>query len=111
MDLGGALAVELQPGHAAVDVGDVAVLLIGVEGDEGVEVFEGGIVGGGGIVAEGGGVIEGGPGGGVDARPRDDDGCGRGAGGDEVLLFAAMVNHVEDEETEDDGEEDVVAGA
>jgi hypothetical protein len=109
--LGGALTVELQPGHAAVDVLNVAIVLIGVEGNEGVEVFEGGVVGGGRIVAEGGGVVVGGPGGCVDARPGDDHGRGRSAGGDEILLVAAVANHVEDEEADDDGEQDVVAGA
>jgi hypothetical protein len=109
--LGGALAVELEPGKAAVDVVDVAVVLVGVEGDELVEVVEGRVVGGGGIVAEGGGVVEGGPGGCVEAGLGDDDGRGGGAGGDEVSLVAAVANHVEDEEAEDDGEEDVVAGA
>ena len=79
----GALAVELEPGEAAVDVLEVAVLLIGVDGNELLEVVESGREGGGGIVAEGGGMIEGGPGGSVDAR-RGDDRRGSGAGGVEV---------------------------
>ena len=109
--LGGALAIELEPCEAAVDVLDVAVVLIGVEGQEFVEVVERRVEGDGGIVAEGGGVVVSGPGGSVDARPGDDDRRGGGTGGDEVSLFAAVANHVEDEEAEDDGEEDVVAGA
>jgi len=106
--LGGALAVDAEPGEAAVDVGEVAVVLIGIEGEELLEVVDGGLVGGGWIVAEGGGVVEGGPGGSVDARLVDD---GRGGVGDRVALVAAVANHVEGEEDEDDGEEDVVAGA
>ena len=91
-----------------MDVGEVAVVLIGIDGEELLEVVDGGLVGGGGIVAEGGGVVEGGPGGGVDARLVEDD--GRGSVGDRVACVVAMANHVEDEEAEDDGEEDVVAG-
>ena len=106
--LGGALAIEFEPDHATVDVFDMAVLLIGVEGDELVQVLEGGVEGCGGFVAEGGGVVEGGPGGRVDARFGDDD--GRGGVGDGVACVVAMANDVEDEEAEDDGEEDVVAG-
>jgi hypothetical protein len=109
VDLGSALAVELEPGHAAVDVFDVAVLRIGVEGDELLQILEGGVVGGGGVVAQGSGVVEGGPGRGVDARLVDDD--GRGGVGDGVAIIVAMANHVEEEEAEDDGEQDVVAGA
>ena len=70
--------------------------------------MDGGLVGGGGLVAEGGGVVEGGPGGGVDAGLMDD---GRGGAGDRVAQIAAVANHVEEKEAEDDGEEDVVAGA
>ena len=66
-----------------MDVGEVAVVLVGVEGEELLEVVDGGLVGGGGIVAEGGGVVVGGPGGGVDARLVDD---GRGGVGDRVAL-------------------------
>ena len=105
--LGSALAVDTEPGEAAADVGEVAVVLVGVEGDQFLEVLDGWLVGGGGIVAEGGGVVEGGPGGSVDARLVDD---GRGGVGDRVALVAAVANDVEDEEAEDDGEEDVVAG-
>jgi hypothetical protein len=110
MGLGGSLAVEGEPGQAAVDVVEVAVFGVGVEGEEAVEVVEGGVVGGGGIVAERGGVVEGGPGGGVDARAGDDDGRGGGGGGEGVAFVAAMAKDVEDEEAEDDGEQDVVAG-
>jgi hypothetical protein len=106
--LGCSLAVELEPGHAAADVFEVAIVRVGVEGDELVEVVEGGVVGGGGVVAQGGGVIEGGPGRGVDAGLVDDD--RRGGVGDGVAIVVAMVNHVEEEEAEDDGEQDVVAG-
>jgi len=106
----GALAVELEPGEAAIDVLDVAVLLIGVEGEELLEVVESGGDGGGGIVAEGGGVVEGGPGGGIEAR-RGDDWRRSSAGGGEVPLVAAVADDVEDEEADDDGEENVVAGA
>jgi hypothetical protein len=106
--LGHALAVKLKPGEAAVDVGDVAVGLVGVQGDEGLEVFERGVVIGGGLVAEAGGVVEGGPCGGVDARFIDDD--RRGCGGDGVALVVAVANDVVDKEADDDGEQDVVAG-
>jgi len=106
----GALAVELEPGEAAIDVFDVAILLIGVDGDELLEVVESGGEGGGGIVAEGGGVVEGGPGGRVEARRGDDNRRWGVAGGGEVLLVAAMADDVEEKEAEDDGEEDVVAG-
>ena len=44
----GAMAVELEPGHAAVDVFEVAVPGVGVEGEELVEVLKGGVVVGGG---------------------------------------------------------------
>jgi hypothetical protein len=107
--LGHALAVELQPGEAAVDVGEVAVGLVGVERNEGLEVFERGLVVGGGLVAKAGGVVEGSPGGGVEARLIDDD--GRWGGGDGVALVVAMANDVVEEEADDDGEQDVVAGA
>jgi len=90
-----------------VDVGEVAVVLIGVEGEELLEVVDGGLVGGRRIVAEGGGVVVGGPGRSVYARLLND---GRRGVGDRIALIAAVANHVEDEEAEDDGEEDVVAG-
>jgi hypothetical protein len=106
----GALAIELEPGEAAIDVFDMAILRIGVEGDELLEVVESGAEGGGGIVAEGGGVVEGGPGGRVEARRGDDNRCGSVVGGGEVPLVAAMADDVEDEEAEDYGEENVVAG-
>ena len=107
----GALTVELEPGKTAVDIVDVAILWIGVEGDELVDVVEGRSEGGGRIVAEGGGVVKGGPCGCGKAGFVDDNGRGSGVGGDEVSLVAAMANHVEDEEAEDDGEQNVVAGA
>ncbi len=96
----GALAVELEPGEAAIDVLDVAVLLVGVDGDELLEVVEGRGEGGGGIVAECGGVVEGGPRGSVEAQARRGDYNRRWcvAGGGEVLLVAAMADDVEDEE-------------
>jgi hypothetical protein len=106
--LGHALAVEVEPGEAALDVGDVAVGWVGVEGDELVKVFERWLEVGVGCVAEGGGVVEGGPGRGVDARPGDDD--GRGRGGDGGAVVATVAHHVEDEDADDDGEENVVAG-
>ncbi len=106
--LGHALAVELEPDHAAVNVCEVAVLLIGVEGKELLQVLVGRGVAGGSIVAKGGGVVEGGPGGSVDTGLVDED--GRGGVGDRVAVVAAVANHVEDEEAENDGEQDVVAG-
>ncbi len=108
--LGHALAIELEPGEAAVDVGDVAVALVGFEGDEHLEVGEGGLEVGVGGVAEAGGVVEGGPGGGVEAGAGDDDGSGLGV---EVGGFAvvAVADDVEDEDADDDGDEDVVARA
>ena len=106
--LGHALAVELKPGEAAVDVGNVAVGLVGVQRNEGLEVFEGGVVGGGGFVAEASGVVEGGPGRGVEARLVDED--QRGGVGDGVALVVAVANDIVDEEADDDGEQNVVAG-
>ena len=109
MGLGHALTVELQPGEAAFDVGEVAVGGVGVQGDELVEVLERGVKGGGGIVAEGGGVVECGPGGGVQARGGDGD--WRGGTGDRVPLVVTVADDVVDEEPDDDGKEDEVAGA
>ena len=67
-----------------MDVLDVAIVLVGVEGEELLEVLESGGEGGGGIVAEGGGVVEGGPGGGVVGAAWLDDGRGGVAGEREV---------------------------
>ena len=106
--LGHALAVEVEPGEAALDVGDVAVGLVGVEGEELVEGFEGGLEFGVRCVAECGGVVEGGPGWGVEARFGDDD--GRRGGGEGGAGVAAVAHHVEDEDADDDREEEVVAG-
>ena len=107
--VGDALAVELEPGEAAFDVGEVAVGRVGVEGEELVEVLEGWLEVGVGCVAEGGGVVEGGPGGGVEAGLVEDD--GRGGEGEAGAGVAAVAHHVDDEDADDDGEEDVVAGA
>jgi hypothetical protein len=106
--LGHALAVEVEPGEAALDVGEVAVGGVGVERDELVEVFESRVEFCGGSVAECGGVVKSGPGGGVETRLGDDD--GRGGGGDGGAAVATMTHHVDDEDADDDGEKDVVAG-
>ena len=107
--VGDALAVELKPGEAALDGGDVAVVLVGVQRDELVEILERRLEVGVGRVAEAGGVVEGGPGGSVQAGRGDDD--GRGGVGDRVSCIVTVAHDVEDEDCDDDGQEDVVAGA
>lgn len=109
--LGHALAIEVQPGKAALDVGEVAVALVGIEGHEAMEIGEGSLEVGVGFVSEAGGVVKGGPCRSVEARLGDDDGCGCGVDGDGVAVVAAVANDVVEEETKDDGEKDVVARA
>jgi hypothetical protein len=98
-----ALAVELEPGNAAGD----ARLRRG-RGDLLLEVLERGLELRFGCVAQGGGVVEGRPDGEV-GPGRDDHGLGAGECG--RLLRVAMAHDVEDEEADDDGEKDEVAGA
>ncbi len=103
-DLCHALAVELEPGEAAAEVGGV-----GVGGELLLEGVEGGDEVGGGGVAECGGVVEGEPAGGLGGRGVvDDDGRG---GGVRSGAAVAVADDVEDEDADDEEEEDVVAGA
>ena len=98
------LSVEEQPGLAGaylrevVAVGGGGVAFSG--GAQGVEGWEELGVGG---VAQGGGAIKGRPG-------RDGDGAGL-FGSQLCVVAAAVLNDVEDEEADDDGEKDEVAGA
>ena len=98
------LTVEEEPGLAAVEVGG------GFGGfDLLAEGLEGGVELGGWGVAEGGGVVKGGPGGGVGARAE-----GGVLSGDDrhgVVVGAVVLDDAIDEDGEDGGEEDEVAGA
>ena len=100
--MGHALAVELEPGEAAVDVG-----LIGVGGDGGLKGFESGKVLCVGCVAKGGGGVKGRPAGRFGRWAGVDDGCGCGVSGGGAV---AVADDVPGEDADDDEEEDVVAG-
>ncbi len=98
-----ALAVELEPGEAAVDVGVVGV--VGQGCLYGLERWE---ILGVGRIAEGGCGVECGPAGGLRGRAGVDDGSGGWLEGRGAMVVA---NDVPDEDADDDEEEDVVAGA